>query len=74
MTFQWELAAGMMYVEVFIVGVFCIPFISNTRWQKFFRLRCLQQLASTCRIGFVCAVMFEAVLFIGELVVICRVY
>jgi len=66
MTFQWTLAAAMLYFEGAVTFILCIPFISNTRWNKFFKLRLLQQLASGCKVAFYCSVVFQAVLFIDS--------
>lgn len=64
MGFQWTLAASMLYVEGVVALLLCIPLISSTRWQKFFKLKLLQRLAAFCTFGFWCAVVFQIVLFI----------
>lgn len=42
MSLQWTAVATFLYVEVFLVLLLCIPFISPTRWQKIFKSRLVQ--------------------------------
>ncbi|XP_041430153.1 MGC84076 protein isoform X1 [Xenopus laevis] len=46
MSLQWTAVATFLYVEVFLVLLLCIPFISPTRWQKIFKSRLVQLLVS----------------------------
>jgi B-cell receptor-associated protein 31 len=66
MSFQWGCAAMMLYGELAVTFVLCVPYISNNRWHKLFKLKLLQSLASTCLIMFYCAVVFLFVLLIDS--------
>ncbi|XP_032243078.2 B-cell receptor-associated protein 31 [Nematostella vectensis] len=37
MTVQWTLAAGFLYFEIGVLLLFCLPFISPSRWNKIFK-------------------------------------
>lgn len=39
MTFQWALVAGFLYLEIAIIFLLLLPFISPAFWQKVFRSR-----------------------------------
>uniref|UniRef100_A0A3B3HU57 Endoplasmic reticulum transmembrane protein n=2 Tax=Oryzias latipes TaxID=8090 RepID=A0A3B3HU57_ORYLA len=45
MSLQWTAVATFLYVEVFLVLLLCIPFISPKRWSKVFKSRILQTIA-----------------------------
>ncbi|XP_061643929.1 B-cell receptor-associated protein 31 isoform X1 [Phyllopteryx taeniolatus] len=42
MSLQWTAVATFLYVEVFLVLLLCIPFISAKRWNSVFRSRLVQ--------------------------------
>uniref|UniRef100_A0A2K6SN89 B-cell receptor-associated protein n=1 Tax=Saimiri boliviensis boliviensis TaxID=39432 RepID=A0A2K6SN89_SAIBB len=46
MSLQQTAAATFLYAEVFIVLLFCIPFISPKRWQKTFKSQLVELVAS----------------------------
>lgn len=46
MSLQWTLVAGFLYVEIGIVLLFLIPFISATRWNSLFKSRLFSSLGS----------------------------
>ncbi|CAG5115930.1 unnamed protein product [Candidula unifasciata] len=39
MTLQWTFVAGVLYVEIFLVSILLLPFVSPKTWQKLFRSR-----------------------------------
>ncbi|KAK3755105.1 hypothetical protein QZH41_017924 [Actinostola sp. cb2023] len=39
MTLQWTLAAGFLYAEIGVLLLFCLPFISPSRWNQIFKSR-----------------------------------
>uniref|UniRef100_A0A8C4NEK2 Endoplasmic reticulum transmembrane protein n=1 Tax=Eptatretus burgeri TaxID=7764 RepID=A0A8C4NEK2_EPTBU len=41
MSLQWTAVASLLYVEVFLIVLLCLPFISPPRWQRIFRSRIL---------------------------------
>ncbi|KAK5621339.1 b-cell receptor-associated protein [Crenichthys baileyi] len=45
MSLQWTAVATFLYVEVFLVLLLCIPFISPKRWSKIFKSRVVQTIA-----------------------------
>ncbi|XP_057685612.1 B-cell receptor-associated protein 31 [Corythoichthys intestinalis] len=45
MSLQWTAVAAFLYVEVFLVLLLCIPFISAKRWNSVFRSRLVQTIA-----------------------------
>lgn len=45
MSLQWTAVATFLYVEVFLVLLLCIPFISPKRWNKIFKSRLVQVIA-----------------------------
>ncbi|XP_077438966.1 B-cell receptor-associated protein 31 [Vanacampus margaritifer] len=45
MSLQWTAVATFLYVEVFLVLLLCIPFISAKRWSGVFRSRLVQTIA-----------------------------
>ncbi|XP_050770159.1 B-cell receptor-associated protein 31-like [Gymnogyps californianus] len=38
MSLQWTVIATVLYAEVFLVLLLCVPFVSATRWKKIFKL------------------------------------
>ncbi|XP_017259508.1 B-cell receptor-associated protein 31 isoform X2 [Kryptolebias marmoratus] len=45
MSLQWTAVATFLYIEVFLVLLLCIPFISPKRWSKIFKSRLVQTIA-----------------------------
>uniref|UniRef100_A0A8C6TJT1 Endoplasmic reticulum transmembrane protein n=1 Tax=Neogobius melanostomus TaxID=47308 RepID=A0A8C6TJT1_9GOBI len=45
MSLQWTAVATFLYVEVFLVLLLCIPFVSPKRWSKIFKSRLVQTIA-----------------------------
>uniref|UniRef100_UPI00358F473D B-cell receptor-associated protein 31 n=1 Tax=Myxine glutinosa TaxID=7769 RepID=UPI00358F473D len=41
MSLQWTAVASLLYVEVFLIVLLCLPFISPPRWQRIFCSRVL---------------------------------
>ncbi|NXL46111.1 BAP31 protein, partial [Podilymbus podiceps] len=39
MSLQWTAVATFLYIEVFLVLLLCVPFVSAARWQKIFKSR-----------------------------------
>merc|ERR1711935_857130 len=42
MSLHWSLIAGFLYVEIGVMFLFLIPFISNKRWSQLFKSRFLK--------------------------------
>ncbi|XP_015249450.1 PREDICTED: B-cell receptor-associated protein 31-like [Cyprinodon variegatus] len=45
MSLQWTAVATFLYVEVFLVLLLCIPFISPKSWSRVFKSRLVQTIA-----------------------------
>jgi len=58
MSFQWSLIASFLYLEVFVVGLLLLPFISAQRWQKLFQSRFLRGLGQQVYIYFYVVLAF----------------
>lgn len=52
MSVQWMLAAGFLYVEVFLVALLVLPVASPRRWARIFKSRVLSILTSQVQIYF----------------------
>ncbi|KXJ12234.1 B-cell receptor-associated protein 31 [Exaiptasia diaphana] len=46
MTLQWTLAAGFLYAEIGVILLFCVPFISPSRWNQIFKSRLISAVSS----------------------------
>ncbi|XP_073985774.1 B-cell receptor-associated protein 31 [Rhodnius prolixus] len=46
MSLQWTLVAGFLYLEIFVVFILVLPFLSPKKWQSFFKSRFLQVLSN----------------------------
>ncbi|XP_014262197.1 B-cell receptor-associated protein 31 [Cimex lectularius] len=59
MSLQWTLVAGFLYVEIAVVGLFVLPFISAKRWHQFFKSRFVQVLRNQANwyFGFVLLIL-----------------
>lgn len=52
MTLQWTFVATCMYIEIVVITLLLLPFISPSRWQRIFRSRLLAGLKSYANIYF----------------------
>lgn len=52
MTLQWTFIAVFMYVEIALVSILLLPFISPSRWQRIFRSGLINKLAGYSHIYF----------------------
>ena len=52
MSLQWTLVAGFLYVEIAVVLLLLLPFISATRWNKIFKSRIVAALSTFSTIYF----------------------
>lgn len=52
MTLQWTFVATCLYIEIFIVTLLLLPFVSPSRWQKVFRSRILAGIKTYANIYF----------------------
>ncbi|KAK6317788.1 hypothetical protein J4Q44_G00110790 [Coregonus suidteri] len=43
MTLQWTVVAFFLYVEIAVILIFCLPFISAKRWRSLFNLNALRE-------------------------------
>ncbi|XP_058490290.1 B-cell receptor-associated protein 29-like isoform X2 [Solea solea] len=64
MTLQWTAVALFLYVEIGVLVIFCIPFISARRWQSIFRLRVWSFMARFWNKVFLTMIIVLIVLFL----------
>ncbi|CAN9515305.1 unnamed protein product [Ophioblennius macclurei] len=64
MSLQWTAVATFLYVEVFLVLLLCIPFISPKRWNKIFKSRIMQTIALYGNTSFMVAIAILVFLLI----------
>lgn len=64
MSLQWTAVATFLYVEVFLVLLLCIPFISPKRWSKIFKSRIIQTIALYGNTSFMVAIAILVFLLI----------
>ncbi|KAJ8377409.1 hypothetical protein AAFF_G00260690 [Aldrovandia affinis] len=64
MTLQWMVVAIFLYVEVGVLLLFCLPFISAKRWQSVFNLGIWNRLARFWNKFFLAMIIVLIVLFI----------
>uniref|UniRef100_A0A671XUG3 Endoplasmic reticulum transmembrane protein n=2 Tax=Sparus aurata TaxID=8175 RepID=A0A671XUG3_SPAAU len=64
MTLQWTAVALFLYVEIGILVLLCIPFISARRWQSIFHLRIWGSLAQFWNRVFLTMIIILIVLFL----------
>ncbi|XP_063288800.1 B-cell receptor-associated protein 31 [Pelobates fuscus] len=67
MSLQWTAVATFLYVEVFLVLLLCIPFISPTRWQKIFKSRLVQLVVAYGNTFFVVLIVILILLLLDAL-------
>ncbi|XP_059165505.1 B-cell receptor-associated protein 31-like isoform X1 [Physella acuta] len=63
MTLQWTFVATVLYVEIFLIIVLLLPFISPKTWQKLFRCRLATMLSSYSAIYFYIFIAILVLLF-----------
>lgn len=64
MTLQWTAVATFLYVEIGILLLLCIPFISATRWQSIFKLGIWDKISPFWNKGFLTMIIVLIVLFL----------
>ncbi|XP_075994979.1 B-cell receptor-associated protein 29 [Genypterus blacodes] len=64
MTLQWTAVALFLYVEIGILLILCLPFISARRWQSVFRLRIWSSVSSFGNRAFLTMIIILLVLFL----------
>ncbi|XP_012678983.1 B-cell receptor-associated protein 29 [Clupea harengus] len=64
MTLQWTAVATFLYVEIGILLLLCIPFISAKRWQSIFKLNIWNKLSPFWNKGFLTMIIVLIVLFL----------
>ncbi|KAG9490041.1 B-cell receptor-associated protein 29 [Eleutherodactylus coqui] len=64
MTFQWTAVALFLYGEVGVILIFCIPFISPSRWKKIFRYQLWSKISSYWNKAFLSIIVILIVLFL----------
>ncbi|KAI1892977.1 hypothetical protein AGOR_G00139050 [Albula goreensis] len=55
MSLQWTAVATFLYVEVFLVLLLCVPFISPQRWSKIFKSRLVKAITTYGNTAFMVA-------------------
>ncbi|XP_046879000.1 B-cell receptor-associated protein 29 [Hypomesus transpacificus] len=64
MTLQWTAVALFLYVEIGILLIFCLPFISARRWQNIFQLSIWNRVARFGNKFFLTMIIVLVVLFL----------
>ncbi|XP_056451973.1 B-cell receptor-associated protein 31 [Gadus chalcogrammus] len=64
MSLQWMAVATFLYMEVFLVLLLCIPFISPKRWSRLFKSRMVQTIALYGNTSFMVAIAILVFLLI----------
>ncbi|KAF7665109.1 hypothetical protein LDENG_00155000 [Lucifuga dentata] len=64
MTLQWTAVALFLYIEIGVLFILCLPFISARRWQSVFKLRIWSSLASFWNKVFLTMIIILIVLFL----------
>ncbi|KAI3354335.1 hypothetical protein L3Q82_018860 [Scortum barcoo] len=64
MTLQWTAVATFLYVEIGILVILCLPFISARRWQSIFQLRIWSWMARFWNKVFLTMIIILIVLFL----------
>ncbi|XP_071242303.1 tRNA-dihydrouridine(20a/20b) synthase [NAD(P)+]-like [Salvelinus alpinus] len=67
MTLQWTAVALFLYVEIGVLLILCLPFISATRWQCIFQLRIWNKMARFWNKFFLAMIIILIVLFLDAL-------
>uniref|UniRef100_W5UDJ4 Endoplasmic reticulum transmembrane protein n=1 Tax=Ictalurus punctatus TaxID=7998 RepID=W5UDJ4_ICTPU len=64
MTLQWTAVALFLYIEIGILLLLCLPFISAQRWQMIFNLNIWNRVAWVWKRGFLAMIIILIVLFL----------
>ncbi|XP_061775203.1 B-cell receptor-associated protein 29 isoform X1 [Nerophis ophidion] len=64
MTLQWTVVALFLYVEIGVLVILCLPFISAKKWQKVFNLRIWSPVARFSNRVFLTMIVILIVLFL----------
>ncbi|XP_030638042.1 B-cell receptor-associated protein 29 [Chanos chanos] len=64
MTLQWTAVASFLYVEIGVLLILCLPFISAQRWQSIFRLNIWNKVAQFSNKLFLTMIIILIVLFL----------
>uniref|UniRef100_A0A8C7UIU5 Endoplasmic reticulum transmembrane protein n=2 Tax=Oncorhynchus mykiss TaxID=8022 RepID=A0A8C7UIU5_ONCMY len=64
MTLQWTAVALFLYVEIGVLLILCLPFVSATRWQSIFQLRIWNKMARFWNKFFLAMIIILIVLFL----------
>uniref|UniRef100_A0A3Q0SL39 Endoplasmic reticulum transmembrane protein n=1 Tax=Amphilophus citrinellus TaxID=61819 RepID=A0A3Q0SL39_AMPCI len=64
MTLQWTAVALFLYVEIGIIVILCLPFISARRWQSIFQLRIWSWMSRFWNKVFLTMIIILVVLFL----------
>ncbi|XP_077091257.1 B-cell receptor-associated protein 29 [Siphateles boraxobius] len=67
MTLQWTAVASFLYVEIGVLVIFCLPFVSPQRWQRIFKWRIWNSLSQFWNKGFLTMIVILIVLFLDAL-------
>ncbi|EDV24089.1 uncharacterized protein TRIADDRAFT_26710 [Trichoplax adhaerens] len=67
MGLQWNIAAGVLYTEIFVLLILCLPFISYSRWHKILRSRIITYIRSYGNQLFVICVAFLIILLLDSI-------
>ncbi|KAK2893086.1 hypothetical protein Q8A67_013074 [Cirrhinus molitorella] len=67
MTLQWTAVASFLYVEIGVLVILCLPFISAQRWQSIFKWSIWNRLSQFWNKGFLTMIIILIVLFLDAL-------
>lgn len=67
MTLQWTAVASFLYVEIGVLVIFCLPFVSPQRWQRIFKWSIWNRLSQFWNKGFLTMIVILIVLFLDAL-------
>ncbi|XP_029909531.1 B-cell receptor-associated protein 29-like [Myripristis murdjan] len=67
MTLQWTAVAFFLYVEIAVILILCLPFISAQRWRSVFSWRIWNWLSPYWNKGFFTMIMILIVLFLDAI-------
>ena len=67
MSLHWNLIAGFLYVEIGVMLLFLIPFISNKTWRKLFKSRFLNAVEKQLIYYFYIVVAILVLFFLGKM-------
>ena len=67
MSLHWNLIAGFLYVEIAVMTIFLIPFISNKTWRKLFKSRFLKAVENQLVYYFYIVVAILVLFFLGKM-------